>query len=466
MRETTYSLRRRLLGWLLVSTMLIGLIALADTYQEAVNTANNVADRVLSGSALAIAERVVVSEHGDLEVDIPYVALEMLTSAAQDRVFYRVDGPPGQFITGYENLPLLKNPDNKNLEFGDGIYRGEPIRLALLRRSASTGVNSVPFTVTVAETTMARRQLTQTILLRSALRLLFMIAGTALVVWVAVTYALRPLYRLSDAIAERNPQDLHPISEYVPNEVQGLVETVNSFMVRLQSALEALRHFTGNASHQLRTPLAIVRTQLALAQRSGDREAMLEAVTQADQAVAHAERILAQLLMLAKIDASGDQTVQMLGSVDLAEMAREITGDYVREAAQNNIDLGYEGEDSLTVQGDRLLLEEALKNLISNALLYAGTEVVVTVRARRQGELVFLEVEDNGKGVPEEQLALIRNRFDRGSVSKITGHPPAGSGLGLSIVEEIAALHGGHLILQKAMQSNGLLAAIRFSASL
>lgn len=108
MRKNSYSLRRRLLGWLLVSTMLIGLIALADTYQEAVSTANKVADRVLSGSALAIAERVVVSEHGDLEVDIPYVALEMLTSAAQDRVFYRVDGPPGQFITGYETLSTLR----------------------------------------------------------------------------------------------------------------------------------------------------------------------------------------------------------------------------------------------------------------------------------------------------------------------------------------------------------------------
>lgn len=462
MSEAAYSLRKRLLGWLLVSTVLIGLIALVDTYQEAVSTANKVADRVLSGSALAIAERVVVSEHGELEVDIPYVALEMLTSAAQDRVFYRVDGPPGQFITGYETLPLLKNPQNKDVEFGDGVYRGEQIRLALLRRSASTGVNSVPFSVTVAETTIARRQLTHTLLLRSALRLLFMIIGTALVVWIAVTYALRPLYRLSDAIAERSPQDLHPISEHVPNEVQGLVETVNSFMVRLQSALDALRHFTGNASHQLRTPLAVVRTQLALAQRNGDRQAMLEAVTQADQAVAHAERILAQLLLLAKIDASGDQAAQLLVSLDLAEMARQITGDYVRDAARSHIDLGYEGEDSLIVQGDRLLLEEALKNLLSNALLYAGENVVVTVRARKQGDNVCLEVEDSGAGVPEEKLALIRKRFARGEVSRNTQHQPHGSGLGLSIVEEIAVLHGGNLSLHHTGQGKGLLATICF----
>ena len=99
MIQAAYSLRRRLLGWLLISTAIIGCVALTDTWREAVNTANVVSDRVLSGSALAIAERVVVAEDGSLEVDIPYVALEMLTSAAQDRVFYRVDGPNGQFLT-------------------------------------------------------------------------------------------------------------------------------------------------------------------------------------------------------------------------------------------------------------------------------------------------------------------------------------------------------------------------------
>lgn len=460
MSEAAYSLRRRLLGWLLVSTMLIGLVALIDTYYEAVSTANNVADRVLSGSAQAIAERVVVSEDGQLEVDIPYVALEMLTSAAQDRVFYRVDGPSGQFITGYESLPVLKETEGKNSSFADATYRGEPIRLAMLRRSASTGVNSVPFMVTVAETTIARRQLTHTILLRSAYRLLLMIAGTALVVWIAVTYALRPLYRLSDAIAERNPQDLHPISERVPNEVQGLVEAVNSFMLRLQSALDALRHFTGNASHQLRTPLAIVRTQLALAQRSSDSQALHGAVAQADHAIAHAERILAQLLMLANIDASGYGAEQLLIPVDLAGLARQVTGDYVREAARQGIDLGYEGEESLMVQGDALLLEEALKNLISNALLYAGPDAMVTVRTRFDGGRSCLEVEDNGPGVAEDQLSSVRKRFDRGSHGKVLQHQPPGSGLGLSIVEEIAALHGGRLLLQQAGMGQGLRAVI------
>src|SRR6478736_3484727 len=150
-----YSLRRRLLFWLLISTAIIGMVALADTYREAVQTSNIVSDRVLAGSALAIAERVVVSEDGSLQVDIPYVALEMLTSAAQDRVFYRVDGPPGDFITGYQALPVIKDTKGDGAAFADDRFRNEPIRVATLNRSASTGIRSVPFTVTVAETTIA-----------------------------------------------------------------------------------------------------------------------------------------------------------------------------------------------------------------------------------------------------------------------------------------------------------------------
>lgn len=182
MRAIVTSLRGRLLAWLLISTAVIGTVALFDTYREAVKTANTVSDRVLAGSALAIAERVVVAENGTLEVDIPYVALEMLTSAAQDRVFYRVEGPPGQFITGYQTLPTVERKQGQPTAFADAAFRGEPIRLAVLERSASTGINSLPFVVTVAETTIARRQLTQAILLRSALRLALMITGAAVIV--------------------------------------------------------------------------------------------------------------------------------------------------------------------------------------------------------------------------------------------------------------------------------------------
>ncbi|MEH3109584.1 MAG: sensor histidine kinase [Agrobacterium cavarae] len=457
MRKVAYSLRRRLLGWLLVSTAIIGCVALADTYREAINTANIVSDRVLSGSALAIAERVVVAENGTLEVDIPYVALEMLTSAAQDRVFYRVDGPNGQFLTGYQNLPSVNGLQGDSPRYMDGVFRGEPIRIAGLRRFASTGINSVPFTVTVAETTIARSRLARAIILRSALRLLLMILCAAAIVWVAVTISLRPLYRLSEAIDERSPDDLHPIRQSVPVEVENLVETVNSFMVRLQSALDALRHFTGNASHQLRTPLAIIRTQLALAARAQTLEEAKAAAKKGDASVAHAEHILAQLLRMANIDAAGSGEKQSLVAVDLVSLAQSVTADFVPSAADADIDLGFEEMEPATVEAEPLLLRELLGNLISNAIAYAGRGSEITVRVRKIDGRACLEVEDNGIGIPPEKRAIVRQRFARGE-----GNVAPGAGLGLAIVEEIATLFKAELVLEDGAGGQGLKASIRF----
>lgn len=453
-----YSLRRRLLFWLLVSTAVIGTLALADTWREAVQTSNIVSDRVLAGSALAIAERVVVAEDGTLEVDIPYVALEMLTSAAQDRVFYRVDGPPGNFITGYQALPVLKETQGDTAAFADDIFRGEPIRVATLERSASTGIRSVPFVVTVAETTIARRQLARAILVRSALRLALMIAGAAIIVWISVTVALRPLYKLGDAIGERNPDDLHPIEQSVPSEVQPLVDTVNSFMVRLQSALDALRNFTGNASHQLRTPLAIIRTQLALSVRAGSLDDAQHAALKGDQAVAHAERILAQLLLMAKIDAATAKEALTVSAIDLTAIAQEITGEQIPRAAEAGIDLGFEGEGPAMIRAEPLLIGEMLRNLAGNAIAYAGKGAEVTVRIMEDAETVRLEVEDNGPGILPEKLEAVRKRFSRGNESSAPG-----AGLGLPIVEEIANLFNARLVLISGRGGRGLKASVTFN---
>lgn len=450
-----WSLRRRLLAWLLIATAVMGVVALADTWREALRTATALADRVLAGSALVIAERVSLGEDGSLLIDIPYGALEMLSSAAQDRVFYRVDGPAGRVVTGYPDLPVAPAVQGGEPAFADGLFQGVPVRLASLARGASTGIDELPFVVTVAETTQAREALTRTILLRSALRLAGMILGAAGIVWVAVTISLRPLERLGEAIAERSPDDLSPIRTAVPSEVRGLVETVNSFMRRLKSALDGLRHFTGNAGHQLRTPLAVVRTQLALASRAATLAEAQEAAAKGDAAVARAERILAQLLLLARVDAAEPAA----GPLDLAALARERTADHVPAAAEAGIDLGYEGEATLIIAAEPLLLGELLSNLISNAILHAGRGAVVTVRVLRQGVAAVLEVEDDGPGIPPEARAALRSRFARG-----TGASP-GMGLGLPIVEEIATLFGGSLTLGEGGGGRGLVVRVAFPAA-
>ncbi|MFM7443151.1 MAG: sensor histidine kinase N-terminal domain-containing protein [Tabrizicola sp.] len=450
-----YSLRRRLILWLTLATAALGVVALADTWREAVATARGLSDRVLEGSALAIAERVTVDEGGGLEVDIPFAALEMLASAAEDQVFYRVDAPEGRFLTGYPDLELIPVGE-EGIGFADGRYGEVPIRSATLLRRVSTGAESLPFTVTVAESTRARSELARTILIRSALRILALMLCTIALVWVAVTLAFRPLDRLGAAIAERTPDDLRPIRQVVPLEAAPLAGAVNSFMRRLEDAVAALRHFTWNASHQLRTPLATLRTQLALARRAGDAAQGEAALDKADQALVRAERVLAQLLALARVDAAA--TGLALGPVDLAALARELATEGLARADAAEIDLGYEGPDTAKAQAEPVLVGELLRNLLDNALAYAGRGAVVTVRVRVEAEGVVLEVEDNGPGLPADRLAALQ----AGALPQRMGPQAEGSGLGLAIVAEIAGLFGATCGFEPLAEGRGLKVSCRF----
>lgn len=458
---SAYSLRRRLLLWLFVATAVIGLLALADTWREALRTAQSVSDRVLVGSALAIAERVTVDETGALEVDIPYSSLEMLTSTAQDKVFYRVDGPVGTFLTGYADLAVLP-PTSAGVTFSDDRYRDVSIRSATLLREVSTGERSIVFSVTVAESTLARAALAKAILVRSTIRLAVLIIGVAGIVWLAVTLALRPLDRLGAIIAERSPDDLRPVAADVPQEVSALVQAINSFMVRLDTALDGLRNFTGNASHQLRTPLAVVRTQLALIDRSETPQQMGAATAKAQTALERAERVLAQLLVLARVDAATG--VVALQSVNIVTIAKELTAEMVPLALQREVDLGFEGPDEAYAMAEPVLIAELLNNLLGNAIAYAGHGAVVTVRVRDYPGSVVLEVEDNGPGLSASQIAQARRRR-RGppmhAPAPLKDHD-AGYGFGLAIAAEIAALFGAEIQFQSGTDGRGLLASVTF----
>lgn len=451
----TYSLRRRLLLGLLLALAVIASAAIADSWREAQQTATQVSDRVLAGSILAIAERVIVAEDGSLEVDVPYVALEMLTSSAQDRVFYRVDGPAG-FVTGYNALPTA-TISGSEIAYDDRTFHGEPIRLGSLQRAASSGVSSIPFTVTVAETTIARGILARSLLIQATLRLAVLIVAAAAIVWLAVTLSLQPLYRLRGAIEERSQSDLSPISQAVPREVESLVETINSFMARLDSAIGALRHFTGNASHQLRTPMTIVRTQLELSRRAENEADRRAAIDKADDAVEHAERVLAQLLLLARIDeATTDRG--SFEKVDLAILAQRVAADHVPMANAVGIDLGYEGAEHVLVRADPMLLDEMIGNLIANAVAYAGTGAEATVRVLELAGRVVVTVIDTGGGVAAAKVPHLGRRFAREDVSK------PGQGLGLAIVREIVDLFGGTTEIESD-SSKGFAVHVSFPAA-
>ncbi|MCG8561832.1 MAG: sensor histidine kinase [Hyphomicrobiales bacterium] len=454
------SLKRRLIVWLLGPLALLSAAMLAEVYFSARRAADDVYDRVLKGSALAIAERVVVGEDGGLEVDVPYVALEMLTSAAQDRVFYRVDGPGGRFITGYSDLPSL--PDGRTLTAGqsdvfDSRFRGAAIRVVAQAGVAAASRSSMSFTVLVAETTQAREALAREMLLGSAGRLAAIIALAAVIVWFGVRRGLRPLARLETALHRRSSSDLRPVRHQVPSEVRHLVTAINQLMARLEEAIDALGRFTGNAGHQIRTPLAAIKAQVQLALGETDPAAKDAALRGAETAARETERLVDQLLLLARVDAKAG-AVGGHGAVDLNAMAQKTTRALVPDALKKGIDLGFESEGGeVLVDGDGALLSEALKNLIENATGYCPEGSTVTVRVGNGHGRAVLEVEDNGPGIPDPQRDKALERFVR-----LTAANDQGTGLGLAIVHEIAKQHGAGVALEDGPSDKGLRVRLAF----
>lgn len=459
--DAPYSLRRRLLARLFLATALLGLIALGDTWREALRTAQTVSDRVLFGSALAIAERVSLDETGVLEVDIPYSSLEMLTSTAQDKVFYRITGPEGAFVSGYADLPM-RAPVVGQAEFANGRYGGVDIRTVTLARVISTGDRALVFRVAVAESTRARTALAREILLRAGVRLGALAGAVALIVWAAVTAGMRPLRQLGSAIETRSPDDLRAVTVAAPSEVGPLIGAINGFMGRLDTALAALRHFTGNASHQLRTPLAVVRTQLALIERAKSADDATGALDGAKSALTRAERVLTQLLILARVDAT--QSAGAVQALDVASIARASTAEMVPLALQAGIDLGYDGPMRAMAMAEAVLLGEVLKNLIDNAIAYAGRGAIVTVRLRHMGDGIALEVEDNGPGLPQLLLPT-RGQSLRQAAAPAPSPAGGGYGLGLAICAEIATLFGAQFTLHRGAGDAGLRAELILTQS-
>ena len=232
--------------------------------------------------------------------------------------------------------------------------------------------------------------------------------------------------------------------------------TINDLVRRFGSALGALRNFTANANHQLRTLLTVMRTQLEIAHRAKDREELTKALGETDAAIGDAEWVLSQMLVLARIDSAAQQDLSR-HSCDIAVICRELCEDLISNNDAADVDLGYEGPGSLSVRGDAVLVREMLRNLVDNAMRHGGRPIEITVRTREDATRAVVEVEDNGIGIAPALRPAVLKRFQRGAESD-----EEGSGLGLAIAGEIAQLFGGRLALQDPADGRGLRVSVSF----
>ncbi len=450
------SIKNRLLLWVIIPLLLVSAIALYDTQNYAIITANEIFDQTMAGSAIAIAERVVVTDNGELDVDIPYIALDLLTSAAHDRIFYRINKKNGVFITGYKKLVAdgaVKNQisysRNQDILFYDGQYRGENIRLARFKGVAIGADASHEFEVLLAETTQARNLLTENILFSTGLRLALLLVTAMGFVWVGIVIGLKPLILLQQAISRRNPNDLHPITHIVPMEVETLISGINNFMARLATSLAALRSFTGNAEHQIKTPLSVAKTNIYLAQQTNNIDKKQYYLNVANGAINDCERLLSQLLLLSSVENEAAEKSKVKFNL-LAQIKQNIAREYP-VGAQFNIDLGLDNKlknDNAQVIGNATLFDELMHNIIHNIFIHAEHCSIATIYISEDLEAYYVRIEDNGVGVAPNMHQKILSRF-----GQVDANKSLGSGLGLSIAVEIMHLYGGELELTNAIDS-------------
>ncbi|SMG00764.1 sensor histidine kinase [Burkholderia singularis] len=460
------NLRTQLTLWLLLP--LLGLLVLDSwlTYQRAMSAAHVAFDRTLSSSLKSICEGVQLNG-GDIEVNLPYLALEMFESNDGGKIYYLIRESGGRAVTGYPDLPLPKALDAGSGEpfvthYYDAVYRGERLRMAALRLP----IHDVPSAqsrvvwVMVGETIEARQALAREILTGSLLQEGLLVVLALGIVWLGVARGLRPLNRLSATVAARAEDDPAPLDTLgMPSELAPLVESINQYIGRTQRMQIARRRFFADAAHQLKTPLAAVQAGVELALRPAEQQRVGVHLRRVDGAVRQAAKIVQQLLSLSRLDSDSGHTATH-EPVALHRVARSVTLDWSPVARSRDIDLGFEHDADVVVDGRPELLSEMIGNLIDNAIRYAGNRAVITVRVGREGDVARLDVIDNGPGIAAHERDAVFARFHRGSNAQTV----EGTGLGLSIVREIARLHQGRVELADAA-GGGLIATVTLPVS-
>jgi two-component system sensor histidine kinase TctE len=460
------SLRQALLLNLLVPTSVLAIALGVGGWLLINKTIERAYDRVLEGSVKAIAERVSV-EDGEIAVDLPQAALGMLETRANDSVYYSVSYE-GKLVTGYPDLPLTDAADIRpgSMSHLDLRYKGTPVRVAATVQPVYGKPH--PILVEVAETTNGRTAARQELLLVLAALEAGIIFAAATLGWFAVQRGLSPLVDLGREIDQRQIEagkSLQPLDlASIPFEAHPPVRAMNQLFGRLEAAMQVIRDFIADASHQMKTPLASLRVHLALLQRDiGDHPGNLETIAEIEKSTHHLDRLVAQLIAMARAEeaAVADQAVQSTPT-DLIGSASEAVALMAPLAAAKNVELAFEAEvDSAPIRADPPALHDILTNLIDNAIRYNSSGGSVIVRVFASEGRYGAQISDNGPGIAPEHRERVFDRFYRIPAT----NRPAGSGLGLSIVRTLLQQSAGTIALTDGIGSAGLAVVVEFPAA-
>lgn len=440
------SIRRRLLLFLLPSLLALMIVGVFLNYRVAALIVSSAYDQRLGDVAREIAARVGVMD-GELRAG---AADSLLPAAFQ----YSVVGPGGRLIAGRSGLAPAA-PGAANPSFADTKLLGRRYRMATYRVRTSLGVAAV----SAAEPDAARAGPGHFIVASTWLMDFIQVDVTLLLVWIAVHYGLKPLLAVRRQIEMRSVRELQPLEvSSVPSEVRPLVDALNLLFDMLREAARSQRRFVADTAHQLRTPIAGLMAHLELLEQEPAAAPVRHRLEMLHEGMSRLAHSANQLLALARAEPSVT-VAERFESVELESLVGRVVELNVNRAMASGHDLGAEIRPA-QVNGNARLLEDLLGNLVDNALHYTPQGGHVTVRCGVEQGRPFLEIEDDGPGIPEAERTRVRQRFYR-----IPGTPGSGCGLGLAIVEEIARLHAATLTLDAGEQGGGTQVRVEFPAA-
>ncbi|KAF1045449.1 sensor histidine kinase [Xylophilus sp.] len=457
------SLRLYLLLGILLPVGVIVAFNTASLYRETLAALHTAYDRTLLASAKTISEQIDVAGYDDaavLRATVPYSALEAFEADNQSRMYYRVSDLRDRLVSGFEELPpwhgtIPQRPPYAALvDFYDDVFRGHRVRVAVLLQPVAGPAGRGMAVIQVAETLELRETLARDILW-DTVRLQLLLAVIAFVVLVVVQRATRPVRQLSAALQNRPEGELTPLPAIdAPRELRPLVEATNAVMQRLSHLLAHQQRFVRDASHQLRTPLAVLKTQVQSAQR-GDMEPR-QALREIAQTVDRATQLANQMLALTKVEQLRQQGEPP--ATDWAPIVRAMALELAPLMAARDLDFGIEGDGlRLPVRAHAWMLRELVRNLLHNAIRHAPAGSELTLALHVEGRWAVLTIADHGPGIAPALAARLFQPFS-------AGDDRTGSGLGLAICREIVQAIGGQVTLDNRMvhgRTDGLDAVVR-----
>ena len=439
------SLRSYLMLGILLPVALFILVDTVVIYGQSLAAVNTAYDRTLLASAKAIGEHIQADGEADtaqLRALVPYAALEVFEADNRSRMVYRISDTRGNLIDGYPDLAKWRGqlpalgPYAALVDFYDDTYRGDAVRVAVLLQPVAMQRARTMAVVQVAETLELRRTLAQQILLDTLWRQLALVSTVALVVFVVVQRATRPVRRLSQQLQERRADDLTPLAvDDAPHELRPLLDATNTTMRRLRHLLDNQKRFVRDTAHQLRTPLAVLKVQVQSALR-GDVEAT-QGLREINHTVERATQLANQMLSLAKVAQLAQE--EATESVNWADILREVTLDLAPLIADKALDFEIDTAPAPNRTHARML-RELSRNLLHNAIRYSPLQGRLQVHLLCDASHAALVISDSGPGISEELRKRLFQPFSAGQ-----GH--SGSGLGLAICLEIVHTLGGQIEL-------------------